>query len=324
MTVANTYTTYKDDGNREDLIDQIFDISPVDCPVSKAIGTSEAKAKKHEWQIDELASASADNAALEGDEYVYDAPTNTKRVQNYTQIFRKTFIVSGTQESVGKGGRTSEVGYQAAKKAKEIKRDLEAAICSNNASVAGDDATARKLAGFRSWIETNDDMGAGGASGGYGVGTTGIVDAATDGTQRAFEKASLDAIIKSAYDNGGEPSMLSVGSHNKQVFSSFMADASVAQLRTNVTGDGKGAIIAGVDVYTSDFGDITVKANRFQRQRDALLIDPNYASIAVLRKMKVDKPAKTGDAIKYAVLHECTLRVDNEAAHGAIADLTTA
>ena len=45
---------------------------------------------------------------------------------------------------------------------------------------------------------------------------------------------------------------------------------------------------------------------------------------AVLRKMKVDKPAKTGDAIKYAVIHECTLRVDNEAAHACVADLTDA
>lgn len=320
MSIAETYTTYDTGGNREDLIDQIFDISPVDCPVSKAVGSSQAKAKKYDWQTDELAAADADNAALEGDEYNYSAPTKTQRVQNYTQIFRKTFIVSGTQEVVGKGGRTSEVGYQAAKKAKEIKRDLEAAICSNNASLAGSDSVARKLGDFRAWVSSNASMGAGGASGGYNA-ATGVVDAATDGTQRAFEKSMLDDVIKAAYENGGEPTMLSVGAHNKQVFSSFMADSSVAQLRTNVTGDGKGAIIAGVDVYTSDFGDITVKANRFQRKRDAILIDPNYASIAVLRKMKVDKPAKTGDVIKYAVLHECTLRVDNEAAHAVIADL---
>lgn len=149
MSIAETYTTYDTGGNREDLIDQIFDISPVDCPVSKAVGSSQAKAKKHDWQTDELAAADADNAALEGDEYNYSAPTKTQRVQNYTQIFRKTFIVSGTQEVVGKGGRTSEVGYQAAKKAKEIKRDLEAAICSNNASLAGSDSVARKLGGFR-------------------------------------------------------------------------------------------------------------------------------------------------------------------------------
>ena len=322
---TGTYSSYDAKGNREDLIDQIFDISPTDCPVTKAIGTSKAKAKKHDWQTDALAAADANNAVIEGDEYSYAAPDATSTVQNYTQIFRKTFIVSGTQESVSKAGRSSEVGYQAAKKSKEIKRDLEAAICSNNASVAGNDSIARKLGGLRAWIETNDVLGVAGspASGGYNSGT-GVVDAATDGTARDFTKTLLDTAIKSAFDNGGEPTMLSLGAHNKQVFSGFMADAAVAQQRTNIAGKGQATITAAADIYISDFGQIAVKANRFQRSRDALILDPEYASIAVLRKMKVDKPAKTGDAIKYAVLHECTLRVDNEAAHACVADLTDA
>ncbi len=320
--VANTYSSYDAAGNREDLIDKIFDISPVDCPVTSAIGSSKAKAKKHDWQIDILATATANNAAVEGDDYAYTAPDATTVVSNYTQIFRKTFLVSGTQESVDSAGRASEVGYQAAKKAKEIKRDLEASVCSNNASVAGNDTTARKMGGLRAWIASNDVLGASGspASGGF---SSGIVTAATDGTARAFTKTLLDTAIKSAYDNGGEPNMLSLGSTNKQVFSGFMADSAVAQQRTNISGSKQAVINAAADIYISDFGEIAVKANRFQRARDALLIDPEYASVAVLRKMVVDKPAKTGDAIKYAMIHECTLRVDNEAAHACVADLTS-
>jgi hypothetical protein len=38
--------------------------------------------------------------------------------------------------------------------------------------------------------------------------------------------------------------------------------------------------------------------------------------------MFVDKPAKTGDAEKRMLVVEYTLRVDNEAAHAVIADLT--
>jgi len=105
------------------------------------------------------------------------------------------------------------------------------------------------------------------------------------------------------------------------VFSTFMSDTNVAQLRTNVTGNGKTTIVGGVDIYQSDFGDLMVKANRFQPELNAYLLDPAYASVAVLRKMKIEKPAKTGDAVNYVMLHECTLRVDNEAAHGVVADL---
>lgn len=319
---TGTYDTYDNVGNREDLIDKIFDISPTDCPITKAIGKSKASATKHEWQTDALAAANADNAVIEGDEYSYADPTPTARVNNHTQIFRKTIKVTGTQEAVSKAGRKSEIGYQAAKRAKEIKRDLEAAVASNNPSVAGASNAARKMGGLRAWIETNSSLGSTGADGGYNSGT-GVVDAATDGTQRAFTKALLDGVIKNCFENGAELKMLSVGPHNKQVFSTFMSDSNVAQLRSNVTGNGKTTIVAGVDVYHSDFGDLTVSANRFQRERDALLIDPAMASVAVLRGMKVEKPSKTGDAVNYVMLHECTLRIDNEAAHGVVADLTT-
>lgn len=319
---TGTFTTVDAVGNREDLLDKIFDISPTDCPMQNAIGKSKATAKKHEWQTDSLASADADNAQIEGNEYTYADPSSTTRVNNYTQIFRKTIKVSGTQEAVDKAGRKSEIGYQAAKKAKEIKRDLEAAITSNNASVAGDDSTARKMGGMRAWLTTNTSVNSG-SNGGYNSGT-GVVDAATDGTQRAFTKALLDTVIKSCWDNGGEVNMLSLGSFNKQTFDTFMSDSNVAQLRTNVTGNGKNTLVAGVDVYRGGVGnDLVVKVNRFQPERNAYLVDPEYASVAVLRKMKIERPAKTGDAINYVMLHECTLRIDNEAAHGVVADLTS-
>jgi hypothetical protein len=315
---TGTLSSYDVTGNREDLIDQIFDISPTDCPVQVAIGKSKAKSTKHEWQTDSLSTADADNAQIEGNEYTYAEPDPTTRVGNYTQIFRKTIKVTGTQEAVDKAGRSSEIGYQAAKRAKEIKRDLEAAITSNNASVAGNDGTPRKLGGLRAWLETNTSVA--GSDGGYNSGT-GLVDAATNSTQRDLTKALLDGVIKSCFTNGAELKMLSVGPHNKQVFSTFMSDTNVAQLRTNVTGNGKTTIVGGVDVYKSDFGDLMVRANRFQPERNAYLIDPSHASVAVLRKMKIEKPAKTGDAVNYVMLHECTLRVDNEAAHGVVADL---
>lgn len=315
---TGTFDSYDVTGNREDLLDKIFDISPTDCPVQVAIGKSKAKATKHEWQTDALATADADNAQIEGNEYTYADPTATTRVGNYTQIFRKTIKVSGTQEAVDKAGRSSEIGYQAAKRSKEIKRDLEAAITSNNASVAGTDSVARKLGGLRAWLTTNTSVA--GSDGGYNSGT-GVVDAATNSTQRDLTKALLDAVIKSCFTNGAELKMLSVGPHNKQVFSTFMSDTNVAQLRSNVTGNGKTTIVGGVDIYKSDFGDLMVKANRFQPERNAYLIDPSHASVAVLRKMKIEKPSKTGDAVNYVMLHECTLRIDNEAAHGVVADL---
>jgi hypothetical protein len=56
--------------------------------------------------------------------------------------------------------------------------------------------------------------------------------------------------------------------------------------------------------------------------RNAYLIDPTKAHLGVLRKITEDKDvAKTGDAKPCVLKGELTLVVDNEKAHGVIADV---
>jgi len=80
-----------------------------------------AKATVHVWQTDTLAAA-ATNANIEGDDSATDTAVATVTLQNYCQIFKKTIMVSGTQEVVDKAGRSSEIAYQLMKRGKELKR----------------------------------------------------------------------------------------------------------------------------------------------------------------------------------------------------------
>src|ERR1700761_4613959 len=130
---TNSFSTYAAIGNREDLTNVIYNISPTDTPFMSAIGKSKAKATKHEWQIDSLASASTTNAQIEGDVVVGTASAATTRLSNICQISSKDVVVTGTQEVVDKAGRNSELAYQMAKRAKELKRDMESVITSNQA-----------------------------------------------------------------------------------------------------------------------------------------------------------------------------------------------
>ena len=82
-------------------------------------------------------------------------------------------------------------------------------------------------------------------------------------------------------------------------------------------------LIGAADVYVSDFGTLSIIANRFQRERDGWLLDPAYYGINFLRSFRQEKLAKTGDAEKRMLLSEWTLKVENEAALGLIADLNT-
>lgn len=324
--VSNTYETYDAVGNREELADKIYQISPEETPFISAIGKKSIDSVHPEWQIDTLATPSTSNNVAEGDDWAYAAVTPTTRVGNYAQIANKRIIISGTQETVSKAGRKSELAREIAKKGIELRTDMEVTMLSNQASSAGsgNGATNRTLGGLRAWLASNDDLGATGASGGF---SAGLVTAATNGTQRAFSKTILDSVILNTFNSGGNPDILMVSPYVKTVFSSFIASSGIATLRSQVDNKTQATLTAAADVYLSDFGTITVVPNRQMARvgatvaRNAFLIDPKMASLGTLRDIELVKPAKTGDAEKRVLNVEYTLLVHNEAAHGVAADL---
>ena len=309
---TNTFDTYDSVGEREDLSDVIYSISPTDTPFLSSAAKTQATAVLHEWQTDSLAAAVTNNAVIEGDEATLDASTATTRLSNSTQIMDKTVVITGTQESVDKAGRASELAYQIAKKAKELKRDMEATITGNIAEVTGGSSTARKMGTLGSWVTTNDDLASDGASG-AGAGNA----AHTDGTQRAFTESQLKSVIKSVWNAGGDPSMVMVGPFNKQKLSGFTGNSTRFDAGADAT------LYTSVDVYASDFGQLQVVPNRFSRDRDAYVLDMEYWGIAFLRDFSMHELAKTGDSEKRQLLVEATLESRNEAASGLVADLTT-
>lgn len=312
--VTNAFPTYTAKGNREDLVDAIYNIAPSETPGISAIGRGKAQAVLHEWQTDTLATPSTTNFQLEGDEVARAASTATTRLGNVCQIFRKDATVTGTQEVVNKAGRDSEISYQMAKRSKELKTDIEASVFGiAQAKVSGNTTTARKLASWESWIKTNTVRGAGGADPATADGTA----IPTDGTQAAFTEAMLKSAMKKAYEAGGSPTMLMVGPHVKTVVSGFTGRTSAQQ---NIA---ENKILATASLYASDFGDLKVVPNRIQRGRTAHLIDPEYAQLSYLRSFDSEKLARTGDAETRYIIAETTVEMKNEAAHALVADLLT-
>ena len=135
--ITNTFATYSAVGLREDLSDIIYNISPTETPFMTAIAREKSTAVLHEWQTDALETPNTANAQIQGDDISsYDAVVPTVRLGNYTQISRKTVIISMTEEAVDKAGRKSEIGYQVAKKGKSLKRDIESILLMNQARQA--------------------------------------------------------------------------------------------------------------------------------------------------------------------------------------------
>ena len=332
--ISNTFNTYEAKGIREDLSDLISDISPTTTPFQSNIGSRDADNTYFEWQTDSLATASGTPVVEGQDLSAFTAVTPTVRLGNYCQINMVDFIISGTEQRVDKAGRASEIGYQAAKAAKELKRNVEvAALLNGVGAVVGATATARVTAGFPGWLKTNETSTNVTKPSYSGSTPTGAAQVwKTFGTPTAFTEAMLKTTMQECYSSGGEPSILMVGPFNKTAVSAF---SGIASSRYNVDGAEPSVIIGAADIYVSDFGNLSVVPNRFftsvidagagsLMNNWAFLIDPDEVKIATLRPYTVETLAKTGDADKRMVLQEWGLQVNNEAAHGVIAGITSA
>lgn len=316
--VTNTFTTFDAKGIREDLSNIITNIAPEETPYMSNIGRESISNSLFEWQTDTLASAAA-NKQLEGDDVTsFDSVTATVRLQNYAQISRKTIVLSATEETVNKAGRRSELAYQIAKRSAELKRDQEFSMLNGAVAAAGNTTTARGTASLQAFLKTNYDMQTNGANPSY---TTVPTSARTDGNVRTFTETILKNVIQQVWTAGGTPKILMTGPVNKQRVSGF---SGIASARYNLNGgDRPATIIGAADIYVSDFGQVQVVPNRFQRERDAFVIDPDYAKVTTLRPYQQVELAKTGDAEKRMLIVEWGHKVLAENAHGIAADLIT-
>ena len=318
---TNTRLTYGAVGIREDLSNIIYNIAPTETPFLSGCGRETADNTKFEWQTDVLATAAA-NRALEGNDPESLAVANPTRVQNYTQISVKAVQTSGTAEAVDFAGRRSSQAYQLAKRAKEMKRDMEKMLMDNVAAAVGDSTTARTTAGLGAWVGANyHSLGSAPSPPGLGSACTGDgTDTTTDATSTGtLTEAGMKTVIAECFDNGGTPDTILVDSGNKQVISAL--SQTVSELRTAADKAAPASVIASVDVYVSDFGTFKIIPDRFQRARDCWFIDFDFWAVAYLRPFRTETLAKTGDSIKQMLIAEYGLMSKNQKSSGFLADV---
>ena len=301
-------------GNREDLSDVLFDVSPTETPFITAIKKNKSTATSHDWLIDELEDP-ADNAHIEGDDAAPVDAAPRKRLSNYTQIFKKHAVVTGTQERVLKGGGVkSEMAYQVARRMKAMKRDAERAfIGAVNPKVAGNDTTPREAGSFETYMQAGTYQGGAGFAAPSGNG----VDAGTPGTSRAIDEAIFKAGLEALWNaSGGNENILAiVGSHVRSVISTFTGSAT----RYVTTEDKK--LVASIDVYDGDYHTVTITPDRYSDKTSCFLVDTEYAAVSDLRPASTKDLAVTGDSTRKEIVWETTLEICNPEAHIQIAGL---
>lgn len=312
---TNTFDSYDAAGIREDLEDVIYQISPDETPFYSACKKVKASNTLHEWQTDTLRS-SADNKHIEGDDTAAEARVATTRLGNYSQIFKNAVSIPDSDEGLKKAGRSAELAYQTLKIAAEQKLDIEKALFSNNARVAGNATTARELAGAPAWMLTNVNFVS--ASSGANPNGTGSNARTDSGAPTAFTQAKFDDVMQSVWSSGGKPDVCYLSAFQMDIALGFTGNNN--QRSSVQAGDKK--VIKSLDIYVTPWGTIEFAPTRENRGRDIFIMQSDMWAVGVLRPTKNTALAKTGDSTRRQVLTELTLVCKNEKASGMIADNT--
>ena len=328
---TNTRETYGAIGIREDLSNIIYNISPMDTPFLNGVGKGSCDNTTFEWQTDTLSDTS-NNRQQEGYDYASTAETEPRRLTNFTQISATQVQTSGTAEAVDFAGRKSSQAYQLAKRAKELKRNMETMLLDDTLKTIASSGSARATASVGAWmggpvllespvldgtqatVVGLQNLGAG------SVGPDGTTaPTAVAGSTTAITLAGINETVSRIWDKGGTPDVIMCDGPTKQTISSSSVGGSVvADPRGNNSGDKAITAINAVDVLVTDFGTFKIVPNRFSVATFAYFFDYDLWSIDYLRPFRTETLAKSGDSVKQLLIAEYGLRSKNGFGNGQL------
>lgn len=314
MTVnANLLVSGNAKLNRENLIDLFKTVGQGDTPFRDGIRKTKATNTLHEWGRQSLAEP-VDNAALEGDSFDVQAMAVPERINNKTQIFKKVIGISDTELAINSAGAIHSLATNLQRVMKEMKRDEEIRLLQGSKIEAATSTVGTKLRGVDGFIKTNLRMGTGGVAPDYSTNT-----ARTAGTAQAFSESLLKDVIAKIWSKGGKADVILCSFGKKQAFSGFHGAISGQQGWRDAN---KANYTSRVDVYGSDNGDLTVIPDYCMPAGSVFVLEMDSWRLATLRDITQTKLPKNSDSTCMAITHEITLEALNEAANGAVHDLS--
>ncbi len=301
---ALTYqTSYHMVGPREGLTDVVADLFADDTPLFSMSRKVDAISTKHEWQSDNLESASR-TGLREGADIAYTKPTVRVRVYNYTQIRLRNWDVSFTAMKLRVAGIKNLVAREVMKALKEIAVDYEKALLSTGDRTVGTTKTAatagREMRGLLKAIVSNTGHQSGGAS------------QLSPGYPALLSENMVNSRLQEIWTAGGDPRALFCGGHVKRTISQLFSAKTGFTFNINAS---TRTAIANINKYEGSFGTLDVIPDRQIEDRHIAITTPEQIRVAVLRDIRQYKGARTASSIKGWVEAEMTLEYGNEKAH---------
>jgi hypothetical protein len=309
--------------NREDLTDVLTILAPEETPALSSANKQKANATFVEWTVDGLADPSTAGVSEGADVTTFtDQFASRARLGNYIQKFRRDYMVSDLQEAVDSVG-PAKVAQAEAKAIRELKRDVEATILSDNDRQAETGAAPYKMRGLGKFLDgANADIPDEYETPASSIDTNGA----------SIDETQFNTLIRSIYRANGEANnlvLIADTSLRKQI-ADYARLGNQDETIRSVNYDGNNSTIKlSVEIYQSDFGIVsivnmnpvtnpeTVSGATTNHDR-GYMINPDYYGIHELIPMGSSRLPNMGGGERGFVDCALTLGVYAPAAHGII------
>lgn len=304
-------------GNREDLSSMLTMLEPEQTPITSLCAKSKATGVLHEWVVDGLDAPSADGINETSDVTSFSNKFASRgRLGNYTQIFRKDYLVSDLQNAVTSVG-PADIAQAKAKALREIKRDIEFAVASANDRQAEDGTNPYKLRGIGSWLQAAAPADVPAA---YRTPAGSILSA-------TVTESTLNNMLGSIFGETGEMGNLTLVANValRKVIANFTrAQGTTTATAYNVNEDATSRkITLSVSLFDTDFGVIKLVNGNPACMPTAstnvgYVLDPKYLGIANLLPLESVTLENQGAGERGFIKTACTLVCKSPQAHGKI------
>ncbi len=307
--------------NREDLSNELAILAPEETPLLSLASKGKASATYSEWTVDNLGAPVTTGVSEASDVTSFsDKFADRARLGNYIQLMRRDYMVSNLQQAVTSVG-PANIAQAEAKSMREIKRDIEATIASDNEmSVENGAGTPYGMRGLGKWIQSTAQA-TNAVPAAYRTPSGSILAAAPS-------ESTFNGVIGSIFSRNGEMNSLTLVADValRRVISGFTrATPSSAGVTYHVNQDAVSkAITLAVNVYDSDFGLVKIVNGNPACMPTTTggvgyIINPKYLGFNTLIPMGATRLENQGGGERGFIDVAGTLVVKHPQAHGKIA-----
>ncbi len=311
-----TVTTSVQKLAREDFSKVVSLTNPEDTPVYSMLKKTEVSSESPFWAAYERPDASAVTSGIDGADAPSPVNTSDTKYRNFTEGFTVSVRVSGRANAQATADGKKELARQVIAGGMAVRDAAEKSFLSAQGSQADNGTVPNRAAGMSAWIASNASHGVGGSTAGYN-GTTQLVGAVTNGTNRVITESLWLESVQEAWDNHGKPDV------------AVMNSALGLKMQTSFTGiatmdhpGSKKELLGAVDFYHTPFGRMAFVMARNAPANTVLNIEKGKFEIGLLRPFAVQELAKSGDYEARQVILDATLISRNEKHSSKLADVT--